>query len=99
MSTSPFSLLPYPFYEDSGVPWLGEVPAHWGQLPGRACYREKKVPNTGMQETTVLSLIYGQIVVKPPEKLHGLVPGILSIIRGATLRPRIGPAVLAGRVL
>jgi len=65
---------PYPAYKDSGVPWLGEVPAHWTQLPGRACYREKKVPNRGMQETTVLSLSYGQIVIKPVEKLHGLVP-------------------------
>ncbi len=64
----------YREYKDSGVPWLGEVPAHWQQLPGRACFREKKIPNTGMQETTVLSLSYGQIVVKPEEKLHGLVP-------------------------
>lgn len=67
-------LRPYPAYKDSGVPWLGDVPAHWEVLPGRACYREKKVPNTGLKETTVLSLSYGQIVVKPPEKLHGLVP-------------------------
>ncbi|MCX6028188.1 MAG: restriction endonuclease subunit S [Chloroflexi bacterium] len=67
-------LKPYPAYKDSGVPWLGEAPAHWTQLPGRACYREKKVPNTGMQETIVLSLSYGQIVIKPVEKLHGLVP-------------------------
>jgi type I restriction enzyme, S subunit len=22
-------LKPYPVYKDSGVPWLGEVPAHW----------------------------------------------------------------------
>jgi len=65
---------PYSAYKESGVPWLGEVPAHWEVLPGRACYREKKVPNTGLKETTVLSLSYGQIVVKPPEKLHGLVP-------------------------
>ena len=42
--------------------------------PGRACYREKRVPNKGLTETTVLSLSYGHIVVKPPEKLHGLVP-------------------------
>ncbi len=66
--------LRYPAYKASGVPWLGDVPAHWDVLPGRACYREKKVPNTGLKETTVLSLSYGQIVVKPPEKLHGLVP-------------------------
>ena len=67
-------LKPYPAYQESGVPWLGEIPAHWQQLPGRACFTEKKTPNVGMQETTVLSLSYGQIVVKPPEKLHGLVP-------------------------
>ena len=33
-----------------------------------------KEPNLGLRETTVLSLSYGRIVVKPPEKLHGLVP-------------------------
>jgi hypothetical protein len=68
------TLQPYPAYKDSGVPWLGDVPEHWGVLLGRACYREKKVPNTGLKETTVLSLSYGQIVVKPEGKLHGLVP-------------------------
>lgn len=65
---------PYPAYKPSGVEWLGDVPAHWEQLPGRACYYEKKSPNTGMQETTVLSLSYGQIVIKPVEEHHGLVP-------------------------
>ena len=64
----------YPDYKPSGVEWLGDVPAHWEQLPGRACYYEKKLPNTGMRETTVLSLSYGQIVVKPVEQHHGLVP-------------------------
>ena len=64
----------YVSYKPSGIAWLGEVPEHWTSLPGRACYREKKVPNKGLTETTVLSLSYGQIVVKPPEKLHGLVP-------------------------
>ncbi len=64
----------YPAYRDSGVPWLGEVPEHWKVLPGRACYYEKKEPNTGLKEKTVLSLSYGQIVIKPEEKLHGLVP-------------------------
>ena len=68
------ALRPYRAYKDSGVEWLGKVPAHWKQLPGRACYREKEVPNTGLTETTVLSLSYGRIVVKPIEKLHGLVP-------------------------
>lgn len=64
----------YPAMKDSGVPWLGEMPAHWQQLPGRSCFVENRAPNTGLRETTVLSLSYGQIVVRPPEKLHGLVP-------------------------
>ncbi len=65
---------PSPSYKPSGVQWLGDVPAGWDVLPGRACYREKCTPNKGMLEKTVLSLSFGRIVVKPPEKLHGLVP-------------------------
>lgn len=67
-------LKPYPKLKDSGVPWLGAVPEHWRMLPGRACFVEKKIPNTGLIETTVLSLSYGQIVVKSADRLHGLVP-------------------------
>ena len=67
-------LKPYPVMKASDVPWIGKVPNHWTRLPGRACYREEKVLNKGLTENTVLSLSYGQIVVKPPEKLHGLVP-------------------------
>lgn len=67
-------LKPYPAMKDSGVEWLGEVPEHWEVAPGKACYHEKKRPNVGLTETTVLSLSYGRIIVKPKEKLHGLVP-------------------------
>jgi len=67
-------LRPYPEYKDSGVPWLGEVPAHWEVRPAVAAYRPKSVRNTGMAEKTVLSLSYGRIVVKAADKLHGLVP-------------------------
>lgn len=68
------NLKPYPAMKDSSVEWLGEVPEHWEVAPGKACYYEKKRPNTGLAETTVLSLSYGRIIVKPKEKLHGLVP-------------------------
>ncbi len=33
-------LPPYPAYKDSGVPWLGAVPAHWNALPMRAIFTE-----------------------------------------------------------
>lgn len=65
---------PYSAMNDSGVEWLGEVPAHWRILPGRVCFRAGEQLNVGLQETTVLSLSYGRIVVKPQERLHGLVP-------------------------
>jgi len=60
--------------KNSGIPRLDQIPAHWSILPGRACFSEKKVRNTGLKEKTVLSLSYGRIIVKPEEKLHGLVP-------------------------
>lgn len=36
--------------------------------------RERQVKNLGMAEKTVLSLSYGRVIVKPEEKLRGLVP-------------------------
>ena len=67
-------LKPYPSMKDSGVEWLGEMPEHWELAPGRHCFSEDRQPNVGMVEKTVLSLSYGKIVVKPEEKLRGLVP-------------------------
>jgi type I restriction enzyme, S subunit len=60
--------------KDSGVSWLGMVPEHWDILPALAVYKPRQVKNIGMRESTVLSLSYGRIVVKPAEKLRGLVP-------------------------
>ena len=68
------TLQPYPAYKPSGVPWLGDVPAHWEVLPGRASYSSSQMSNKGLLETTVLSLSYGQIKIRPEENLHGLVP-------------------------
>jgi hypothetical protein len=64
----------YESYKDSGVEWLGEVPSHWGLTIGMNVFRENKRDNKGMKEKTVLSLSYGQIIIKPEEKLVGLVP-------------------------
>ena len=60
--------------KDSGVKWLGQVPEHWEVLPALAVYKPKLIKNTGMIEKAVLSLSYGRIIEKPPEKLHGLIP-------------------------
>jgi type I restriction enzyme, S subunit len=67
-------LKPYPATKDSGVTWLGDVPEHWKIMPALAVYRPRQIKNNGLIEKIVLSLSYGRIVVKPPEKLKGLVP-------------------------
>jgi len=64
----------YSNIKNSGVPWLGKIPSHWEKVHGGAVLKSKRQRNFGMIEDTVLSLSYGKIIVKPPEKLHGLVP-------------------------
>ncbi len=59
----------------SGIEWLGDIPEHWEILPGKVCFQEKrKTLNTRLINNKVLSLSYGKIIVKPKEKMHGLVP-------------------------
>jgi type I restriction enzyme S subunit len=64
----------YSSYKESGISWLGKVPEHWELRPAFGAFVPNRLRNHGMIEKTVLSLSYGRIVVKPPEKLHGLVP-------------------------
>jgi type I restriction enzyme S subunit len=67
-------LKPYAEYKESGLPWLGQVPGHWDTRPAFGAFVPNHERNQGMKEKTVLSLSYGRIVIKPAEKLHGLVP-------------------------
>ena len=64
----------YDAYKDSGIDWLGNIPSAWDLKPGLVALVESKLDNKGMKEDTVLSLSYGKIIIKPIEKLVGLVP-------------------------
>jgi hypothetical protein len=68
------NLKPYPEYKESGLTWLGQVPRHWEMRPAFGVFVPNHERNYGMKERIVLSLSYGRIVIKPAEKLHGLVP-------------------------
>ena len=63
----------YESYKESGVKWLGEIPSHWEILPGLAVFKENKTKNTELSEKTVLSLSYGNIIIKKDID-EGLVP-------------------------
>jgi|TARA_R110001583_G_scaffold178457_5_gene334363 type I restriction enzyme S subunit len=64
----------YETYKYSGIDWIGEIPNEWNLVPGFRAYSQNKRNNKGLKEGRVLSLSYGNIIVKPKEKLVGLVP-------------------------
>lgn len=64
----------YSSYKHSGEDWIGDVPEHWEVRPGFTVIEERSESNKGMIEKTVLTLSYGQVKIKPEEKLTGLVP-------------------------
>lgn len=63
----------YSEYKDSGVKWLGEIPSHWEVVRGLGVFSENKSKNTQLENSTVLSLSYGKIIVKNDID-SGLVP-------------------------
>src|SRR5665647_2015425 len=67
-------LRPYASDRDPGTAPIAKRPAHWRVVPGLGVLRLVSEKNTGLLENTVLSLSRGRVVVKPSEKLHGLVP-------------------------
>lgn len=53
-------LEPYPDYADSGLDWLGSVPAHWGLLRAKRLFREVDERSaTGKEELLSVSHITG----------------------------------------
>lgn len=63
----------YSEYKDSGLKWLGEIPSHWEVVRGLGVFSENKSKNTQLENSTVLSLSYGKIIVKKDID-SGLVP-------------------------
>lgn len=61
-------LKPYPAMKDSGVEWLGEVPAHWGVLRLGNLLRERGEVNTGGSVQEVLSVLRDRGVIPYVEK-------------------------------
>ena len=63
----------YDTYKDSGISWLGQIPSHWELKPGFSLYHVNNEKFDMLSEPTVLSLSYGNIIVKK-NKDEGLVP-------------------------
>src|SRR5262249_55450566 len=61
-------LKPYPVVKNSGVPWLGQVPAHWQVLRLGALLRERGETNDDKRVTDVLSVMRDRGVIPYAKK-------------------------------
>ncbi len=65
--------------KDSGIPWLGEIPAHWSLEPARKVLRlRKSVVGEGHHDYTLLSLTLRGVIIRDLEKLEGKFPADFS---------------------
>ena len=60
--------------KDSGIPWIGNIPSHWGLYQTSTLFHEHKERNNGLKEKNLLSLSYGQIKRKDINSSEGLLP-------------------------
>ena len=60
--------------KDSGIEWVGEIPAHWLVHPVYYYYGERKNKNYLGKEDNLLSLSYGRVVRKDINTSDGLLP-------------------------
>lgn len=60
--------------KDSGIPWIGQIPAHWDCHPLYYYFTERKRPNKFGKETNLLSLSYGKVIKKDINTCEGLLP-------------------------
>lgn len=65
-------LKPYPSMKDSSLPWVGEIPEHWGLAPNRTLMRKRKVL-VGEHHTNykLLSLTKRGVIIRDVESGAG----------------------------
>lgn len=65
----------YPAYKDSGVEWLGQIPAHWDMLPNKFIFKLKKnLVGKKSNQYTLLSLTLHGIIKRDMENPQGKFP-------------------------
>lgn len=60
--------------KDSGIEWVGEIPAHWSIHPVYTYFGERKNKNKFGNEDNLLSLSYGRVICKDINTSDGLLP-------------------------
>lgn len=63
---------------NSGIDWIGEIPEHWEIQRGYNIYKKIKNINSDLKEDNVLSLSYGNIIMRDLSNNKGLIPKTLA---------------------
>ncbi|MHC9542649.1 MAG: hypothetical protein AB9903_24330 [Vulcanimicrobiota bacterium] len=68
-------LKPYPEYKDSGLPWLGVVPAHWKFLPNKQVFKlRSEIVGENFGEFVLLSLTLNGVIKRDMVNPKGKFP-------------------------
>lgn len=79
----------YPEYKDSGVEWLGEVPAHWETIQSRRLFRERKDRAIEGDRQLTASQKHGVIYQDDFMDIEG--HKVMQVIHGADILKRAEP--------
>lgn len=78
--------------KDSGVEWIGEIPAHWNVRRTNDIAKQNKTKNSALDETNLLSLSYGKIIRRDFHTSFGLLPDSFEtyqVVRSGTIILRL----------
>jgi type I restriction enzyme, S subunit len=75
MSDSSHHLPPYPASKESGVPWLGAIPAHWDMVRNKTLFsRRREIVGDRHKDFTLLSLTLRGVITRDMENAKGKFP-------------------------
>lgn len=79
----------YPNYKDSGVEWLGEVPAHWGVGQSRRLFALRNERALGSDKQLTASQEHGVIYQEDFIRIEGR--RVVEVIKGADILKHVEP--------
>jgi type I restriction enzyme S subunit len=79
----------YPAYKDSGVEWLGEVPAHWGVGQSRRLFSLRNERALVADKQLTASQVHGVICQEDFIRLKGR--KVVEVIKGADILKHVEP--------
>ena len=71
--------------KDSGIAWVGMIPAHWPLHPVYTYFGERKNKNRFGVEDNLLSLSYGRVIRKDINTSDGLLPESYNIVEAGDI--------------